>query len=42
VLYPNGVAGTKLGPAVFDKAAGSPVTARNWRTVLKLHEMAGG
>jgi uncharacterized protein (DUF1697 family) len=42
VLYARGVAGTKLGPAVLDKAVGSPVTARNWRTVLKLHELAGG
>jgi uncharacterized protein (DUF1697 family) len=41
VLFPNGVARSKLSPAVFDKAVGSPVTARNWRTVLKLHEMAG-
>ncbi|ATB43100.1 hypothetical protein CYFUS_008579 [Cystobacter fuscus] len=42
VLYSSGVAGTKLGPAVLDKAVGSPVTARNWKTVLKLHELAGG
>ncbi|MDC0711413.1 DUF1697 domain-containing protein [Stigmatella sp. ncwal1] len=42
VHFPDGVARTKLSPAVFDKAMGSPVTARNWRTVLKLHEMAGG
>ena len=41
VHFPSGVARSKLSPAVFDKAAGSPVTARNWRTVLKLHEMAG-
>jgi uncharacterized protein (DUF1697 family) len=28
-----------LTPAVFDKAAGSTVTLRNWNTVLKLQEM---
>lgn len=39
--YPNGnVARSKLTPAAIDKAAGSPVTARNWNTVLKLHAMA--
>jgi uncharacterized protein (DUF1697 family) len=35
-----GVAKSKLSPAVLDRLVGSPVTARNWRTVLKLHEMA--
>ncbi|MFY0580906.1 hypothetical protein ACN28S_47655 [Cystobacter fuscus] len=40
--YPHGVARTKLSPAVFDKAVGSPVTARNWKTVLMLHQLAGG
>lgn len=30
---------SKLSPAVLDRAAGSPVTARNWNTVLKLHAM---
>jgi len=37
--FPAGVAGSKLTPALIDKAAGSPATARNWRTVLKLQEM---
>jgi uncharacterized protein (DUF1697 family) len=37
--YPQGLARTKLTPALIDRAAGSPVTARNWRTVLKLQEM---
>ena len=40
--YPEGVGTSKLTPAIIDKAAGSPSTSRNWRTVLKLHEMAGG
>jgi uncharacterized protein (DUF1697 family) len=38
--YPEGVGTSKLTPALIDRAAGSPVTARNWRTVLKLQEMA--
>lgn len=33
---------SKLTPALLDKAAGSPVTLRNWRTVLKLAEMLSG
>jgi uncharacterized protein (DUF1697 family) len=39
--YPAGAATSKVTPAVIDRAAGSPVTARNWRTMLKLGEMAG-
>lgn len=38
--YPEGVGASKLTPAVIDKAAGSPSTSRNWRTVMKLQEMA--
>lgn len=30
---------SKITPAALDKAAGSPVTMRNWNTVLKLQEM---
>lgn len=37
--YVGGVARSKLTPVVLDRAAGSTVTARNWRTVLKLAEM---
>jgi uncharacterized protein (DUF1697 family) len=37
--YPAGIAGSKLTPALIDKACGSPTTGRNWRTVLKLQEM---
>jgi len=37
--YPQGVGRSKLTPALIDCSAGSPVTARNWRTVLKLGEM---
>jgi uncharacterized protein (DUF1697 family) len=39
--YPEGVGRSKLSPSLIDRLAGSPVTARNWRTVLKLGEMAG-
>lgn len=38
--YARGVAKSNLSPALIDRLVGSPVTARNWRTVLKLHEMA--
>ncbi len=38
--YPQGAGRSKLSPALFDRLAGSPVTARNWRTVLKLGELA--
>lgn len=37
--YGESVGTSKLTPALFDKAAGSPVTARNWRTVLALAAM---
>jgi uncharacterized protein (DUF1697 family) len=38
--YPAGVGTSKITPALIDRAAGSPVTGRNWRTMLKLGEMA--
>jgi uncharacterized protein (DUF1697 family) len=37
--FPDGSGVPKLTPAAIDKAAGSPVTTRNWRTVRKLHEL---
>lgn len=37
--FPDGSGVSKLTPAAIDKAAGSPVTTRNWRTVRKLDEM---
>ncbi|MGZ8998564.1 MAG: hypothetical protein ACXW2T_06875, partial [Allosphingosinicella sp.] len=37
--YPAGVGTSKLTPALIDRSAGSPVTARNWRTMTKLIEM---
>ena len=38
--FPEGVGTSKLTPAIIDKTAGSPSTSRNWRTVLKLQELA--
>jgi uncharacterized protein (DUF1697 family) len=32
----SGVAGSKLTPALIDKACGSPATGRNWNSVLKV------
>lgn len=37
---PNGVARSKLTNAYFDAKLSTTSTARNWRTVTKLHEMA--
>ena len=37
---PNGMARTKLSNAYFDSVLGTTTTFRNWRTVLKLLEMA--
>lgn len=39
VLFRDGAGSSKLTPHVLDRAAGSPVTARNWRTVTKIHEL---
>ena len=41
VHFPGGAGTSRLSPALFDRLAGSPVTSRNWRTVLKLQEMLG-
>jgi uncharacterized protein (DUF1697 family) len=40
VHYPGGVGSSKLTPSVLDRLVGSKVTARNWRTVVKLRELA--
>jgi uncharacterized protein (DUF1697 family) len=39
--YPEGAGASKLTPTLIDRAAGCPVTARNWRTATKLAEMLG-
>ena len=41
IYYPAGIPRSKLSPALLDRAAGSPVTARNWNTVLTLAELLG-
>ncbi len=41
IHFAGGSARSKLTPAVLDRLVGSPVTTRNWRTVLKLGELAG-
>lgn len=39
IHFGDGSGTSKLSPALLDRLAGSPVTMRNWRTVLKLQEM---
>ncbi|MEZ6197877.1 MAG: hypothetical protein R3F20_19475 [Planctomycetota bacterium] len=39
--FGRGAGATKLTPAVLDRAAGSPVTTRNWRTVLAIADRLG-
>lgn len=39
--FGEGSAKSKLTPALMDRLVGSPVTMRNWRTVLKLEDLAG-
>jgi uncharacterized protein (DUF1697 family) len=39
VHFAAGVAKSKLTPALLDRLVGSPVTMRNWRTLLKLDEL---
>lgn len=43
IHVPTGAGRSKLAsPAVLDRAVGSAVTARNWRTVVAIGEMAAG
>ena len=37
--YPEGAGTSKLSPSLIDRAIGSPATARNHNTVMKLKEM---
>jgi uncharacterized protein (DUF1697 family) len=41
LYYPRGVQGAMLTTAKLEKLIGIPATARNWRTVAKLAELAG-
>ncbi|MET7134377.1 DUF1697 domain-containing protein [Cellulosimicrobium sp. MI9406] len=40
VAYPDGVGRSRLTAAVLAKAAGTPVTGRNWRTTTRLLALA--
>ena len=40
IHHPKGVGRSKLTPALLDRLVGSPVTARNWRTVQALATLA--
>lgn len=40
IHYAGGSGKSKLTPALLDRLVGSPVTTRNWRTVLRLGELA--
>lgn len=40
IHYKNGAGKSKLTPSVLERRVGSPVTARNWRTVIKLEDLA--
>ena len=39
IHFPGGSGTSKLSLALIDRLAGSPVTTRNWRTLLKLRDM---
>ena len=39
---PNGVACSKLTNGYFDRALGTIITVRNWRTMLSLVDVARG
>jgi uncharacterized protein (DUF1697 family) len=39
IHFAGGVARSKISQALLDRLVGSPVTMRNWRTVLKLNEL---
>lgn len=40
IHYGGGVGRSKLSPGLLDRFVGSPVTTRNWRTVLELADLA--
>lgn len=41
IHYPAGAGKSKLSPSLIDRLVGSPVTSRNWRTVLKVAGLVG-
>lgn len=40
--FADGVGKSRLSSALIDRAVGSTVTVRNWRTVLELQKLLGG
>lgn len=42
VHFPQGVARSKLTPALLDRVLGAPATGRNWNTVVALRDLAAG
>jgi uncharacterized protein (DUF1697 family) len=42
LVYPDGIGRSRLSAALIEKHLGSPGTARNWNTVLKLAAMLEG
>ena len=40
IHFPEGVGKSKITPTLLDRLVGSPVTMRNWLTVLKLSELS--
>lgn len=41
IHYAGGASHSKITPALLDRLVGSPVTTRNWRTVLAIKDMIG-
>jgi uncharacterized protein (DUF1697 family) len=39
---PDGYGRTKVSNSFLERRLGTPATTRNWRTVLKLHDLAAG
>jgi len=39
IYFPAGQGASGLSPSLSERSVDSPVTARNWRTLLKLREM---
>jgi uncharacterized protein (DUF1697 family) len=39
IYFPNGSGTSKLSPSLMDRLAGSPLTTRNWRTVLAIQAL---
>ena len=41
IFFPDGVGGSRVTTALIERALGTPVTGRNWNTVLKLADACG-